>query len=47
MEVTNMFNRKELFIKVGTMLMTFGVIVPFSGSVVLFGEPTLPKKFQR
>ena len=42
-----MFNKKEVLVKLGTMIMAFAFVVPFGGSLGFWGEPELPKKFQR
>jgi len=47
MEVMYMFNKKDMMIKLGTMIMVFAFIIPLGGSVAWIGEPELPKKFQQ
>jgi len=46
MEVIHMF-KKELLVKMGTMIMAFVFVVPFNGSTLFIGESQLPKKFQK
>ena len=41
-----MFNKRELLIKLGLMVMSFAVVTP-SACLWLVGEPKLPKKLQK
>jgi len=41
-----MFNKRELLIKLGLMVMSFAVVAP-SASMIWVGEPKLPKKLQK
>jgi len=42
-----MFNRKDLMVKLGTMMTAFGFIIGLGGSWAFVGEPQLPKKLQQ
>ena len=42
-----MFKKREALMKLGMMVMTFAVVVPFNGSTWWLGEPKLPQKLQK
>ena len=42
-----MFNKKEVFIRLGALITSFAMVAPRGGCTAFWGEPKLPNKLQK
>jgi len=46
-EVKRVFKKRNLVLKVATLLIAYAVLIPMNGSFVMVGEPKLPKRMKK